>query len=257
MVRQAAASPRAATPYDPGPMRVLCIHQEPDSTLGTLEAAVHERGHELETWYACNGEESPNLRRYGAVYALGGITNPDDDGRQPWLALERELLAACVRDGVPTLAICLGAQLLADALGGRVGRLPQWELGWYEVRFAEAARSDPLLVDFPQSTAVFQWHDYGFELPVGALDLGCSTACPCQAFRVGARAWGLQFHLEIDAPTIDAWTRASEHSELAEKGLARSAILADTAREIEAYSRLADGLSHRFLGFAERLAGDG
>ena len=104
------------------------------------------------------------------------------------------------------------------------------------------------------SCEVFQWHDYGCELPEGAVPLARSERAPQQAYRWRRRVWAVQFHIEVDADSVECWTVEGGH-ELDAKGFSREQILADTAREAEAYVRLAHDVGHRFLAVAESHAG--
>jgi GMP synthase-like glutamine amidotransferase len=234
-------------------MRVLCVHQEPDSKLYSLEAPVHARGHALEVWPAYRGDPLPDVSAYGAVFALGGVVHPDQDDQHAWLEPERRLLRDLVQADVPTLAICLGGQLLAQALGARAHRLDAVELGWVEIQRSREGRRDPLLGAFPDRFPAFEWHQYGFTVPDGAISLAASPDAPEQAFRFAEHAWGLQFHIEASAETIDLWTLQGL-AEIESLGGSRDAILADTARYAAEYAWQAEALSHRFLARAEERA---
>src|SRR5262245_37086162 len=185
------AAPDAAV--DSAAVRVLCIHQMDDSSLCTLERPVLERGHELVPWYA-HREAPPPVDGFGAVIALGGTTHPDQEAVAPWLLPELELLGRLAARGVPTLGICLGAQLVARLHGALVAPLPRPEIGWFEVTREPA--DDPLLDGLPATFPAFQWHHYGFGVPEGAVRLAGSVQAPNQAVRVGRASWALQFHIE-------------------------------------------------------------
>jgi GMP synthase (glutamine-hydrolysing) len=103
------------------------------------------------------------------------------------------------------LGICLGAQLLAIALGGAVSRNPMREIGWYDVDLTEQGAADPVLSAFAKRQRVFQWHEDGISLPPGAVHLASSPASSVQAFRYGVHAYGFQFHLEVDSALIERW----------------------------------------------------
>jgi GMP synthase (glutamine-hydrolysing) len=109
------------------------------------------------------------------------------------------------------LGICLGAQLLAKALGGSVSRNAVREIGWYDVDLTEAGASDPVLAAFASQQQVFQWHEDGISLPPGAVCLAGSVASPVQAFRYGVHAYGFQFHLEASRSLIERWLTVPEH----------------------------------------------
>ena len=234
-------------------MRILGIHQEADSSLCTLEGPIEERGHELHHWHPWRGERRPDLDSYDAVIAMGGIVHPDQHEQYPWLTAELDVLRTLARDGVPVLGVCLGAQLLAHALGAEVARLPEHEVGWYEVVTTPAARHDALLGEFPERLQAFQWHEYGFTPPPGATVLAASPRTPHQAVRLAERAWAVQFHIEVDASVIARWLVEGAR-ELADKGIAAADVEADTRRHVEAYTALARSLAHGFLQVAEGAA---
>lgn len=148
----------------------------------------------------------PSLDGYAALVVLGGPHQAYDDSL-PWLAETLALLRAGVAGAVPTLGVCLGAQLLAIACGGRVepGEAGP-ELGAGLVAKRDVAGADPLFWDLPLSPPVVQWHhDAITELPPGATLLMSGSRYPHQAFRVGSAAWGMQFHVEADAAMVTQW----------------------------------------------------
>jgi GMP synthase (glutamine-hydrolysing) len=235
------------------PMQVVAVHQEEKSSLDSLEPPVHERGHELVHWHAWRDEAPPELASAGAVIVLGGLANPDQTDELPWLAREHAALRSVVGSNTPVLGICLGAQMLASALGAPVRRLALPEIGWWPIEANATAASDPVLQALPRRFQAFEWHDYAFDLPPGASLYAGSERSPHQAARLAPNAWALQFHLEVGPGTIDWWTIEGAH-ELEAKGVARETIMQDTAREGDAYVRLAHDVAHRFLALAESSA---
>jgi GMP synthase-like glutamine amidotransferase len=231
-------------------MLVVAVHQEPRSSLDSLELPIHERGHELAHWQAWRDPVPDELEDAGAVIVLGGQANPDQTAELPWLARERDALTELVAQGTPVLGICLGAQLLASAVGASVHRLPLPEIGWYPVSTTPVALLDPVLSALPERFRAFEWHDYAFDLPPGATLLAGTARSPHQAVRLSERAWALQFHLEVGPDTIAWWTTEGE-PELQAKGFSRNEILADTMDEAPGYVQLAHEVAHRFLTVCE------
>ena len=183
---------------------------------------------------------------FDAVVLLGGGFLPDDDGRAPWLPAERELARRAVADGVPLLGICLGAQVLAVATGGTVrGDHGRPERGSCRVSLRGEAQSDALFAGLPDEFRVIQNHrDQITEPPPGAVRLAESDACPVQAFRVGERAWGVQFHPEAGADRLDRWDEAA----LADAGLDLRALRAEAEEAEPESARNARRLAANFAG---------
>jgi GMP synthase (glutamine-hydrolysing) len=144
-------------------------------------------------------------RRWAGLIVMGGPMNVDETDKYPFLADEVDWIKKAVETRLPVLGICLGSQLLAKALESHVYPNPIKEIGWYEVEWLPATRDDPLFDGVSTPSTVFQWHGDTFDLPKGAARLARSTHCQNQAFRFGATAYGLQFHLEVTAEMIDSW----------------------------------------------------
>src|SRR5262249_31930304 len=146
--------------------------------------------------------------------------------------------------GRPVLGICLGSQLLAAALGAEVAPAGHKEIGFYRVRLLPAAREDGLLSGAPESFVAFHWHGDAFALPSGAVPLASTTLTPVQAFRSGARAWGIQFHLEVDEEVLRAMLQGED--ELSEAGVDKTLLLQQAARELPRLQAIARGVFQRW-----------
>lgn len=152
---------------------------------------------------------------YSAVVSLGGPMNVYEEERYPFLRWENDFLQKALKGDVPLLGICLGAQLVAKAAGAEVSKNPIKEIGWFDVSLTDEGLKDPVFKGLGNKLRVFQWHGDTFEIPKEGKHLASSTLCPNQAFRVGwqghpRRAYGLQFHLEVDQGIIAHWTEAYE-----------------------------------------------
>jgi GMP synthase (glutamine-hydrolysing) len=150
------------------------------------------------------GEPLPDWRRHSGIVAMGGPMGAGDDARLPWLAPEKRLIGEAVRAGLPYWGVCLGVQLLAASLGAAVFAGESAEVGMLPVNLTPSAATDPVFSVLPAQFAALQWHGDTYELPEGAVQLARSEAYEQQAFRV-QRAYGLQFHLEVDAALAREW----------------------------------------------------
>ena len=195
--------------------KILVFQHVPYEPLGTLDPLLKNAGFRIR--YVNFGRmpnERPNLDGYAGLIVLGGPMNADQVDDYPHLATELELIREALQRDVAVLGICLCAQLLAKALGGRVLAGAGREIGWHEVEMTEDGRRDPVLSEFGASSEVFQWHDDVIELPGHVSHLASSARCPVQAFRYGEHAYGFQFHLEADAALIERWLTVPQHQEV-------------------------------------------
>jgi GMP synthase (glutamine-hydrolysing) len=218
-------------------------------TYGIASAALAGEGLpilELDAWEPA----WPELEEVCGVVAFGGAMNVDETDRFPYLARERTFVRECVDRGIPLLGICLGAQLLARALDARVMRSPVREIGFTAISLTPAGAADPLLSAFDDDTLVFHWHEDTFQLPPGGELLATGEAIPLQAYRVGERAWGLQFHLEIDRNEMEGWI-AEAGDDLEETwGKSKETLRAEAGLHLAGQSERARAA---FRGFAEVL----
>jgi GMP synthase-like glutamine amidotransferase len=140
------------------------------------------------------------------LIVMGGPMSVNDEGRHPWLVAEKRYIAQVIRLGKAVLGVCLGAQLIAAALGARVYPNAEKEIGWFPVYslppLEKAGADEVPAFRFPEESLVFHWHGETFDLPTGAVHLARSEACPNQAFQYGRRVVGLQFHLEMTPRTV-------------------------------------------------------
>ncbi|HVE98786.1 MAG TPA: type 1 glutamine amidotransferase [Mycobacteriales bacterium] len=188
-----------------------------------------------------------------ALVVMGGAMGIEDVGRLPWLRDEMELIRRTAASGRPLLGVCLGAQLLAAATGGRVEVGASGpEVGVARVALTANALDDPLFHGAEQSVDVVQWHwDCVSMLPPHAVRLATSSKYPNQAFRVGAAAWGLQFHVETTGPMVASWAEA-DRERLAHIGIDAQAAAAEAGELSAALERTWRPVAERFAA----LAGD-
>ena len=192
-----------------GEKRVLAFRHVLFEGAGRLAEVLARRNIPLD--YAdlyVPGATVPDVAAYAALIFLGGPMSANDD--LPWLRQEIEWITQAAASNRPVLGICLGAQLLARSLGARVYRNPVKEIGWFDLHFTPAAAGDTLFAGL-ETSPVFHWHGETFDLPAGAQWLASSACCRHQAFRVGTRQYGLQFHLEVTPPMIAEWCLQEEN----------------------------------------------
>ena len=189
---------------------VLVLQHVAHEPLGALEAVFRQSGLpwqyvELFRQPVARLEHLPLEEEAAGLVVLGGPMNVDDVRQYPCLAREIPWIRQALAIELPLLGICLGAQLLAKALGAKVLANGRKEIGWYPIQITPEAADDPLFAGMGPSETVFQWHGDTFDLPDGAVRLARAELCENQAFRHGPSAWGLQFHVEMTAPLIDSW----------------------------------------------------
>jgi GMP synthase (glutamine-hydrolysing) len=229
---------------------VLVVQHDLDSPLAALEPPLTALGVRTATWQALSQPEPP-AGVFDGLIVLGGVVNPDGtDGDAP-LDREREAIADAHARGVPVLGVCLGAQLVAQALDGSAERMPAGEVGWVRIELDAAAANDALFAGVPPTMDVLEWHDYCCTPPPGAVRLAHSPSC-VQGFRVGATTWGLQFHLEVTRPVLEEWA-ATAAAELERRQIRPAAVLGTSQQRREQVllaTRVADRFARAVLAAA-------
>jgi GMP synthase (glutamine-hydrolysing) len=231
-------------------MRRLLVFQHVSfEILGTLNPLLKARGFRIR--YANFGRHphaQPEVARYNGLVVLGGPMHVNDLEQHPHLTLEVELIRQAIDRGLPVLGICLGAQLIAKALGARVHANGGKEIGWYDVSPTPAAKADPLFKDFAEVEKIFQWHSDTFELPAGAVPLATSRICHHQAFCYGTNVYGLQFHLEVDKRLIERWLSVPvQCAELNEAHINPETIRHETTQYLHRAHAMSEQVFGRFI----------
>jgi GMP synthase (glutamine-hydrolysing) len=205
-------------------MQVLVLQHIACEPPGVYEDVMDERGATIHRVELDEGEPLPDWRAFDAIVAMGGPMGALDDDEHPWLTDEKRLIADAVSSGLPFWGVCLGVQLLAASLGARVypGSAP--EVGVLPVLLTDEALADPVFAGTPRELLSLQWHGDTFDLPDGATRLAGSPAYPNQAFRVGADAYGVQFHLEVSPALAREWADVPAYAESLERVLGEGAL---------------------------------
>jgi GMP synthase (glutamine-hydrolysing) len=186
-------------------VRILSLIHEDEAPSGTFGDVAREQGHELVEWNFRRGRP-PAADDYDAYFVFGGAMHVDQEHEHPWLRDEDDLLRELLERGAPLFGVCLGGQLIAKAAGGRVGPAVESEVGWFAIELTPEGGDDPVLGRLPACFQAFQWHSYTFELPADAVPLA-QNAAHLQAFRLGEKAWGVQFHPEVTQEILQSWLK--------------------------------------------------
>jgi GMP synthase-like glutamine amidotransferase len=185
-------------------MKVHVLQHVPFEGLGSIAGWVDARGARV-TWTRFFREARlPALGEVDLLIALGGPMSVNDEAVRPWLRAEKQFVREALTRGIAVLGVCLGAQLIASALGARVVPNPVKEIGWFPIEAVEAIQVARGSAPMPRTCTVFHWHGETFELPPGAIRLARSAGCENQAFQLGRNVVGVQFHLESTPETVRA-----------------------------------------------------
>jgi len=228
-------------------VRILSVIHGREARTELFAPAIAAAGHELDEWSFVWETAPPQpLESYDAALVFGGAMHADQERQHPWILRELRWLESILADGMPTLGICLGVQLLARAAGSWVGPLAGGpEIGFVEV---ERVAADPVFDALPQRFDAFQWHHYTYGLPDGAVETHRSERCT-QAFRLGDACWAVQFHPEVTARQLEGWLGDTDDPPV---GRDPAELRAEIAAGIERWNELGITLCNAFLRAAER-----
>jgi GMP synthase (glutamine-hydrolysing) len=234
------------------PMKKVIVFQHvPHEDLGTLGPLIRDAGLQTDTirfWSAPDAK--PTLTGYRGLIVLGGPMGVYNAQQFPHLVTEASLIQRAAAANLPVLGICLGAQLIAHALGARVYPSGTKEIGWYRLTPTKNAANDLLFRHLGATESVFQWHGDTFEIPKGAVHLSSSKLCMHQAFRYGRNIYAMQFHLEVDAAMIEAWLNVAENqNEIASLGgkIDPAQILRETPAYIDRLNAAGTSVFREFI----------
>jgi len=177
-------------------MRIHSFEHVPFEDLAQIRVWAENQGYSISRTRFYLNDQLPSLSKIDWLIVMGGPMNIYEDDRYPWLSREKAFIGEAISQGKLVLGVCLGAQLIADVLGGPVSKNQYKEIGWLPVSLSAAASSSPLFHNFPSEFIGFHWHGDTFQLPPGALGVASSSGCANQAFAYTNKVVGLQFHLE-------------------------------------------------------------
>lgn len=185
-------------------MKVHCFQHVPFEGLGSMEQWLKSIGARVSTTKFYDQPYLPGIEEIDWLIVMGGPMSVNDEGMLPWLRTERQFIAEAIAREKVVLGICLGAQLIASAMGAAVYRNPVREIGWFPVERVADSQKSTLATFLPPRAEVFHWHGETFDLPADAVRIARSEACENQGFSIGDRVLGLQFHLETTPSSLNA-----------------------------------------------------
>jgi GMP synthase-like glutamine amidotransferase len=172
---------------------------------------ANEKGHKLSVTKFFENFSLPDIKKIDWLIIMGGPMSINEEGKHPWLKVEKDFIVRAIENNKVVIGICLGAQLVADVLGAKVYKNNFNEIGWFPVRITNAAKQNKLFSHLPDELEVFHWHGETFDLPAGAILVAENEACKNQAFLFKEKVLGFQFHFEMTEQSINGMLNGVDH----------------------------------------------
>jgi GMP synthase-like glutamine amidotransferase len=190
-------------------MQAHYFQHVPFEGIGNIEPWLIARGFEITSTQFYKSHQLPDSEQVDLLIIMGGPMSVNDEDKFPWLVLEKQFIRNCIKAGMPVLGICLGSQLIANALGAKVYRNREREIGWFAVQGTEPP--DVATFRFPATFEVFHWHGDTFDLPPGAVRIATNLATENQAYQIGKSVIGIQFHPEVTPESLQEMISHGRH----------------------------------------------
>ena len=227
--------------------KIYVLQHHPVENLCSIADALEGAALAWQYVRVADGQPVPaDMKGAGGLIVMGGPMAVYQTDRYPWLRGEMHLIEDAIKSNLPVLGICLGAQIVAAALGAKVERNPNGkDIGWHEIRLSESAKDDRLMRGLPAMMTPFHWHGDIFELPPGAVSLASSDKTPCQAFRHGDKAYAFQFHFEVTRESIAAMADAFA-KDLIRENIAGDRMIAQSVEFLPPLQKIGDEVFSRW-----------
>lgn len=231
--------------------KILVFQHVAHEILGTLNPLLKKAGFRIRyVNFDRNSEAQPSIEKYNGLIVLGGYMGVYDSDQHRHLLHEMHVIEQALKKGVPILGICLGSQMIAHVLGGKVHKGDRPEVGWSKVKLTEEGSRDSLFQGFEKEEMIFQLHQDTFEIPKGAIHLASSDLYASQAFRYQQNVYGLQFHLEVDQAMVKRWLKIPANLDLIRRHsdlYSVEKIMTETKAQIQRSLELSESCFQEFI----------